>query len=91
MGGPKLTRFRLGSEELVVLSYPSVSARSVSGLTPAETEVLELILAGESNARIAERRGTSVRTTANQVAAIFQKLGVSSRTELVAELAGRGE
>ena len=40
------------------------------------------------NSAIAEARGTSVRTVANQIQAIFKKLGVSSRSELVALLSG---
>jgi DNA-binding CsgD family transcriptional regulator len=85
--GPKLARFRFGSEELAVVSYPKLSADVVDGLTPSEIEVLERILAGDSNAEIAGRRGTSVRTVAKQVAAIFEKVGVSSRRELAARLA----
>lgn len=75
----------------VVLSYalsdPSVSAR----LTEAERDVLTLLLWGLSNAEIARQRRTAVRTVANQIASIFQKLGVSSRSELAAALAAGHE
>ena len=75
----------------VVLSYamsdPSLSAR----LTAAERDVLALLLWGLSNAEIALQRGTAVRTVANQIASIFQKLGVSSRSELAAALAAGHE
>ncbi len=37
-----------------------------------------------ANAQIAAARGTATRTVANQVARLFQKLGVRSRAELVA-------
>lgn len=47
----------------------------------------ELALANLSNAEIAERRGTSPRTVANQVASLFRKLGVASRSELRALVA----
>jgi|KBSSwiStaDraftv2_1062776.scaffolds.fasta_scaffold947626_2 DNA-binding CsgD family transcriptional regulator len=53
-------------------------------LTPSEEEVALAMLAGRSNAEIAGIRGTSPRTVANQIAGIFQKLGVRSRTELAA-------
>lgn len=54
-------------------------------LSPSEREVAALMLHGRDNASIASLRGTSVRTTANQVASIFAKLGVRSRAELAAK------
>jgi DNA-binding CsgD family transcriptional regulator len=54
-------------------------------LSPVESEVATFILAGLTNAEIARRRGTSVRTVANQVASLFRKLGVGSRLELLAK------
>jgi DNA-binding CsgD family transcriptional regulator len=56
------------------------------GLTPAEREVLAHLVRGDSNAAIAEARRTRTRTVANQIAAIFRKLGVHSRAELIARL-----
>ena len=41
-----------------------------------------MAIAGLSNAEIAKRRGVSVRTVANQIAAVLHKLGVVSRREL---------
>jgi DNA-binding NarL/FixJ family response regulator len=74
----------------VVLSY-AVSTPAVSSLlTEAEQDVLALLLWGLSNAEIALQRRTAVRTVANQIASIFQKLGVSSRSELAAALASGG-
>ena len=72
--------------ELLVLSRPVGSPTLPSGLTAAESEVVRLLLEGQSNRTIAAARGTSVRTVANQVASIFRKLAVSSRSELVARL-----
>jgi DNA-binding CsgD family transcriptional regulator len=59
-------------------------------LSAAEREVTELMLSGLSNAEIAAFRGTALRTVANQVALIFDKLGVGSRGELVALLIADG-
>ena len=56
-------------------------------LTAAEREVAALILAGLDNRMIGRRRGTTERTTANQVGAVFRKLGVGSRAQLAARLA----
>jgi DNA-binding NarL/FixJ family response regulator len=72
----------------LVLSFPLVRFRVPRGLTDAEKSVLGLLLRGHSNAAIAKHRATSQRTVANQVASIFRKLGVSSRAELAATLAG---
>ena len=55
-------------------------------LTPAEREVVQLVASGCSNREIARRRQASVNTVGNQLAAIYGKLGVSSRHELVARL-----
>jgi DNA-binding CsgD family transcriptional regulator len=74
----------LDGEVYAVLSIPTSKERVSDDLTPAEREVLALLLDGRSNAEIAIERRTSVRTVANQVAALFRKLGVSSRRELVA-------
>jgi DNA-binding NarL/FixJ family response regulator len=53
-----------------------------SQLTSAERAVLELLLAGGTNLQIAQRRGTSQRTVANQVASILKKTGADSRRAL---------
>jgi DNA-binding CsgD family transcriptional regulator len=59
-----------------------------ANLTAAEREVAGFILRGRSNGEIASARRTSARTVANQIAAIFRKVGVSSRAELVARCVG---
>ena len=41
---------------------------------------------GLSNAAIAKERGASVRTIANQVAAIMKKLAATSRVEIATKL-----
>lgn len=55
-------------------------------ITSSQLAIAELILEGCSNAEIAERRQTSQRTVANQVAALLRQAGFSSRFELVAML-----
>lgn len=52
------------------------------GMTPSESALVPLLVAGVSDAEIAARRGVSPRTVANQSAAIYRKLGVTSRFEL---------
>jgi DNA-binding NarL/FixJ family response regulator len=56
-------------------------------LTSTERVVFSALLAGQSNQQIATSRDRSLRTVANQVAAVFAKLGVGSRAELFARYA----
>jgi DNA-binding NarL/FixJ family response regulator len=58
----------------------------VARLTRAERFVLTHALKGHSDRQIASARNTSRRTVANQMAAVFAKLGVRSRRELVARV-----
>ena len=66
----------------------SQSIEPVRDLTAAEQDVCRMLLDGATDAAIAERRGTSVRTVGNQIQAIYRKLGVSDRLELLALLLG---
>ncbi|MHB8691437.1 MAG: helix-turn-helix transcriptional regulator [Solirubrobacteraceae bacterium] len=54
-----------------------------SGLTPREVEVIQLIAAGETNARIADRLLISESTVKSHVKHILRKLGASHRAEAV--------
>lgn len=77
----------LDEVKLVVFGIPAeVDAAGASELTPAERDVVRLVLDGCSNREIAERRGCSAKTVANQLRAVYQKLGIASRFELAARL-----
>jgi DNA-binding NarL/FixJ family response regulator len=71
---------------LRVLTNPADERVRVAALTPAERAVVELTVRGLSNAAIARKRCSSPRTVANQLAAIYKKLGVGSRRELRARV-----
>ena len=64
---------------IVVITF---SLYRCSRLTPAELEVARCAVAGMSNRAIARWRSSSTRTVANQIASVFQKLGVGSRAQL---------
>ncbi len=64
-------------------------ARAGAGLTGAEQRVADLIVAGGSNRDVAAALFISVRTVETHVAAIYRKLGVRSRTELVRRLSDK--
>jgi DNA-binding NarL/FixJ family response regulator len=76
----------IGGEEVVVFSVPLSSPALPLSLSAAERDVAVDVLEGLSNAEIAKARSTSERTVANQVASVFRKLGVRSRSEAVAAL-----
>lgn len=61
-----------------------IVATPVQTLTPREIEVLEMLGAGVGNKAIAKRLQISEHTVKFHVSSIFQKLGVSTRTEAVA-------
>jgi DNA-binding CsgD family transcriptional regulator len=52
-------------------------------LTQAERDVLALVRTGLSNYEIAQARGTSVNTVANQLAALLRKTGATNRRALL--------
>jgi DNA-binding CsgD family transcriptional regulator len=57
-------------------------------LTPRERDVVALLVSGASTRDIASRSGLTVSTVNTYLKRIFSKLGVHSRVELVARLAG---
>jgi len=59
-------------------------------LSERETDVLRLIALGHTNAEIAEKLYISVRTVETHRARVQQKLGISSRAELVGSALARG-
>jgi len=56
-----------------------------ANLTPRELEVLNLLADGLQNSDIADRLFLAEKTVAHHVSAILRKLGVSNRTQAVAE------
>jgi DNA-binding NarL/FixJ family response regulator len=82
----RLTEVFIEGEPFLVGSISLVYSRDVLHLTESETEVLTEISMGFNNADIANHRGVSEHTIANQVFSIFRKLGVRSRAELVFKL-----
>lgn len=60
------------------------SAHALAALTPAERQIAIFSLQGLSTTAIACVRGRSKSTVANQIAALYRKLGVNSRRELAA-------
>ncbi|WP_437681822.1 LuxR C-terminal-related transcriptional regulator [Sorangium sp. So ce131] len=72
---------------VAVVDGPEERWEPPAQLTSAEGEVARLAALGLSNADIAERRRVSQRTVANQLASIYDKLGIGCRAQLA--LVGR--
>jgi DNA-binding NarL/FixJ family response regulator len=84
-GGPRglaVDLLDVDGEDFAVFQW-SADEPALDALTAAEREVLDRIVAGDSNAAIARARATSVRTVANQVASLLRKLGAGSRYDLI--------
>jgi len=72
--------------EMFVVSVERLDLRLASKLSAAEYQVVRLLVEGYAYAQMAELRGGSVRTIANQIASAFRKLGVSGRSSMMASL-----
>ncbi len=64
-------------------SVPAVNARGMEQLSKREMEIVDSVAQGLSNRKIAERLGLSQHTVKNYLFKVFEKLGVSSRLELL--------
>jgi DNA-binding CsgD family transcriptional regulator len=80
----------LDGQSYVVLSYPSPPLAALQGLSDLESSIARAVASGQTNREIATGRNRSVFTVQNQLARIYKKLGVTSRSELAALLAQRG-
>jgi hypothetical protein len=69
--------------ELRVIGMPRSDRRLADVVPSAELAVIRGLVEGSSHEDIAQKRGTSVRTIANQVGSVFRRLKVSGRNELV--------
>ncbi len=82
--GPRVSRMRVGGEDILVLSVPLPQLHYPQGTTSAEHEIIDAVLEGLTVKEIAERRNASLRTVTTQLGAIFRKANVNSQAELIA-------
>jgi ATP/maltotriose-dependent transcriptional regulator MalT len=82
---PLLTRVR---QELEACGLRPVRGKAESGerLTPAELAVARLVSYGKSNREVAGELVLSTKTVEHHLGRIYQKLGISSRTQLALRL-----
>ncbi len=84
--GPRVSRMRVGGEDILVLSVPLPKLRYPVDTTPAEHAIIDAVLKGLTIKEIAEQRNASLRTVTTQLGAIFRKAGVNSQAELIASM-----
>lgn len=72
--------------QLRVFSAPRPELQLSRALPPAELAVIRSLIEGASYEEIALGRGTSTRTIANQITAVFRRMKVSGRSELMLRL-----
>jgi DNA-binding CsgD family transcriptional regulator len=82
--GPRVSRMRVGDEDILVLSVPLPRLRYPEGTTSAEHAIIDAVLQGLTVKEIAEQRGASLRTVTTQLGTIFRKAEVNSQAELIA-------
>ena len=82
--GPRVSRMRVGGEDILVLSVPLPRLRYPEGTTSAEQEIIDAVLQGLTVKEIAEQRSASLRTVTTQLGTIFRKANVNSQAELIA-------
>ncbi len=78
------------NEEIGVLAVDArPRGEAAALLSDAELEVATYVVRGLSNEQIASARQVAVRTVANQVRSIFEKLGIENRSQLAQALTRR--
>lgn len=81
-------RVEVDGEHYLLIGIPRARQVVDWAVTPTERLLIEGIAAGLSNRELAEKRGTALRTIANQLQTLYRKLGVTSRGELRSILLG---
>jgi len=66
-------------------------AAASDGLTPAQTRVAELVVAGMTNREIANTLYMSLRTVETHLTKVYRELGVRSRAQLIASMSAAGD
>lgn len=81
--GVRLQRFDRDRRSHVSLTLPALDRNVLTSLSQCERDVAALVAVGATYRQIANFRDRSARTIANQVAAVFRKLGVRGRFDLI--------
>ncbi len=82
-GGAAAAEGPAGTRAIATTAWDGDAHAPVEALTPRELDVLRLLAEGAGNRAIGERLGISDHTVKFHLAAIFGKLGVTTRTAAV--------
>lgn len=77
-----LLQMVLASCEPALIVAPPPAPTDEDALTDKQQRIVNLVVAGAEARSIAEETGTSLQNVKNQIRRIYEKLGVSNRTEL---------
>ena len=86
----RLTQTAEKADAVLVSPLAVAPYQQVTGLTPREIEVLNLMAEGASNKAIAQRLEISVHTVKFHVGSLLDKLDAAGRTDAVAQAARLG-
>jgi FixJ family two-component response regulator len=74
---------RLDEEKWRLRALKDKADRRLENLTPAEREVMDMVVAGKTNKEMAADLGLSIRAIEDRRARMMKRLGVKSRAELL--------
>jgi DNA-binding CsgD family transcriptional regulator/pimeloyl-ACP methyl ester carboxylesterase len=87
LGWPRETPRRRAADQT---GEPTDRSGELAALTAREREILDLVAGGASNQQIADRLFISEKTVRNHLTAVFDKIGVSSRSQAIVFARDRG-
>jgi pimeloyl-ACP methyl ester carboxylesterase/DNA-binding CsgD family transcriptional regulator len=88
LGGPREAPRRRAADQARAIEAPACEA--LAALTAREREILDLVAGGATNQQIADRLFISEKTVRNHLTAVFDKIGVSSRSQAIVFARDRG-
>lgn len=88
--GIACTKLALPESELLLIEFPLPRPAVPPELTPAEAEVVKLLLEDTKPIEIARRRRCSLNTVRNHIRNVHKKLGIANTPELIQVCVARG-
>ena len=82
VGPVAVLQFARRDEDELIEVRTATGVAELSGLTPRQSEIAQLVAEGLTNPLIAAKLGLKPRTVTSHLEQVFSKLGIRSRTEL---------
>jgi DNA-binding NarL/FixJ family response regulator len=90
MSGERVMGGVVAERVLAMLTGETTTQEFYDGLTRREVEILKLIAAGAGNKQITQKLSISEKTVRNHISNMYEKLGLSDRTQMVLYAARKG-